>query len=60
MSKYRTELTKFLQSLSFEKKIVFGALICEKLYPNYLHFSEVTSGFAAHFGQLHHENLVSV
>jgi hypothetical protein len=34
MDNYRIEISKKIKELSFEKKIVFGALICEKLFPN--------------------------
>lgn len=43
MDKYRTDISNLLRLLSFEKRVAFGALICEKLYPNYNHFSDVTS-----------------
>jgi hypothetical protein len=43
MDKYRTEILDLLKPLSFQKQLVFSALICEKLLPNYIYFSQVTS-----------------
>lgn len=42
MDKYREEISRLLKPLSFQKKLIFGALICEKLYPNYEYFSKTT------------------
>ena len=43
MDKYRTEILHLLKPLSFQKQLVFSALICEKLLPNYIHFSQTVS-----------------
>lgn len=43
MDKYRIEISRLLKPLSFQKKLIFGALICEKLYPNYEYFSRNNS-----------------
>jgi uncharacterized protein len=40
MDKYRTEISRLLKPLSFQKQLIFGVLTCEKLYPNYEHFSQ--------------------
>eukprot|EP00388_Colpodella_angusta_P001559 GDKJ01004903.1.p2 GENE.GDKJ01004903.1~~GDKJ01004903.1.p2 ORF type:complete len:200 (-),score=6.39 GDKJ01004903.1:143-742(-) len=40
MDKYRKEILDLLNPLHFEKQLLFGALICEKLYPNYSKFCQ--------------------
>jgi uncharacterized protein len=43
MDKYRVEISRLLKPLSFQNRLIFGALTCEKLYPNYEYFSQNTS-----------------
>jgi uncharacterized protein len=43
MDKYRVEISRLLKPLSFQKRLIFGVLTCEKLYPNYEYFSQNTS-----------------
>jgi uncharacterized protein YjaG (DUF416 family) len=43
MDKYRIEISRLLKPLSFQKRLIFGVLTCEKLYPNYVYFSRNTS-----------------
>jgi uncharacterized protein len=43
MDKYRVEISRLLKPLSFQKRLIFGALTCEKLHPNYEYFSQNTS-----------------
>lgn len=38
MEEFRIEISYLLQTLSYEKSLVFGTLICEKLLPNYQYF----------------------
>ena len=39
MDKHRLQIQDLITSLSFQKKLVFAVLVCEKLYPNYVYFS---------------------
>lgn len=43
MDKFRSEILDLLKSLNFQKQLVFGVLICEKLLPNYTYFSKIMS-----------------
>lgn len=38
MDRYREEIKKNLAPLSNAKRLLFAILICERLYPNYVHF----------------------
>lgn len=42
MDKYEDALSKELTKLSDKAKLLFAALTCEHLYPNYIHFSNET------------------
>lgn len=43
MDKYRLEILGLLEPLPFQKQLIFGGLICEKLFSNYSFFSQNTS-----------------
>ncbi|MCR8559915.1 YjaG family protein [Mucilaginibacter sp. BJC16-A38] len=43
MDKFRQETRNALELISDKGKIIFAALTCEKLYPNYVFFKKVTN-----------------